>query len=154
MHLKDIIKENLIIEDITSHGKEDAIGELVDKLLSILGIDNNENIKKTLVDREELGSTGIGDNIAIPHAKTKGIKGIASIFGRSKKGIDFNSLDGKPVHLFFLLLSDEESTNELLTALSQVSRLLMKENVKEGLLKAKDTKELYQIIYDESSKIN
>lgn len=154
MHLKDIIKENLILEDIGSHGKEDAIGELVDKLLSILEIDNNENIKKILVDREELGSTGIGDNIAIPHAKTKGIKGIVSIFGRSKKGIDFNSLDGKPVHLFCLLLSDEESTNELLAALSQVSRLLMKEDVKEGLLKAKNTKELYQIIYDESSKIN
>jgi PTS system nitrogen regulatory IIA component len=152
MEMKDIIKPDLIIDDVSSTDKNDVIGELVDKLNSYLGIDNNNNIKQILIDREEMGSTGIGDHIAIPHAKVNGIKGLVSVFGRSKKGIEFRSLDGKPVYLLCLLLSDEQSTNELLSALSQVSRLLLNKDVRENLINAEDKDRLYEIICNEICK--
>ena len=154
MRLKDLIKEDLIIEDIRSEDKEGVVDELLKPLLRELNLSNDgADIKKILLDREELGSTGVGNSIAIPHVKTKDIKGIFSVFGRSKKGIDFNSLDGKPVHLFFLLISGEELTSELLQALSQACKVLMNENVRKNLINARDKEELYSIIYEEGSKI-
>ena len=150
--MKDIIKPDLIIDDVRSTDKNEVIGEMVDKLNAYFGIDNNTDIKRTLIDREELGSTGIGDHIAIPHAKVDGIKGVVSVFGRSKKGIEFHSLDGKPVHLLCLLLSDEQSTNELLSALSQVSRLLLNKEVRENLISAENKDRFYEIICNEIGK--
>jgi len=153
MRLKDLIKKNLIIDNIRSEDKEGAIDELLKPLLLELSMSNGADIKKILLDREELGSTGVGNSIAIPHVKTKDINGVFSVFGRSKKGIDFNSLDGEPVYLLFLLLSGEESNSELLQALSQACKVLMNENVRKSLINAKDKEELYRIIYEEGSKI-
>lgn len=153
MKVKDLIKKDLIIDNIRSKDKEGAIEEALKMLLPKVDIKNGSDIIKTLLDREELGSTGIGNNIAIPHARVEEIDGIVSVFARSREGIDFNSLDGKPVHLLFLVLSGEDATNDLLNALSQISKLLLKENVKENLLNARDKEELYKIIYEEGSKI-
>ena len=153
MKVKDLIKKDLIIDNIRSKDKEGAIEEALEILLPKVHIGNGSDIRKTLLEREELGSTGIGNNIAIPHARVEEIDGIVSVFGRSKEGIDFNSLDGKPVYLLFLVLSGEDATNELIHALSQISKLLLKEDVKKNLLNAKDKEELYKIIYEEGSKI-
>ena len=154
MGIKDLIKKDLIIADIRSKDKEGAIDEALTKLIETIHIENGMDIKKILLDREELGSTGIGDNIAIPHAKSDKIDGIISVFARSKEGINFDSLDGKPVHLLFMILSGEESTNELLKALSQMSQLLLNEEVRNSLINARDKEDLYRIICEEGSKIS
>jgi PTS system nitrogen regulatory IIA component len=99
-----------------------------------------------LLDREKLGSTGIGDGIAIPHGKLKGLESLVISFGRSRGGIDFESIDGKPVHIFFLLMAPESSTGQHLKALAKISRMLKDPEFRSDLMSAKNTEEIYRKI--------
>src|SRR5208283_158220 len=99
-----------------------------------------------LAERERLGSTAIGDGIAIPHGKLRGVTKIIGVFGRHAKGVDFDSLDGGPTHLFFVLLAPEDSASLHLKALARVSRLLKDGAFRSRLLAAKDSAELYSLI--------
>jgi PTS system nitrogen regulatory IIA component len=103
---------------------------------------------EVLLDREKLGSTGIGDGIAIPHGKLKGLDSLVIAFGRSHDGIDFDSIDGKPVHIFFLLMAPESSTGQHLKALAKISRMLKDPAFRSNLMSAKSTEELYRNISD------
>ncbi len=105
-----------------------------------------------LNERERLGSTAIGDGIAIPHGKLKGITQILGVFGRSREGIDFDSLDGSPTHLFFLLVAPEDSASLHLKALARVSRLFKDGGFRQRLLDAADSDELYRLLKEEDSK--
>ncbi len=105
-----------------------------------------------LNERERLGSTAIGDGIAIPHGKIRGITQILGAFGRSTRGLDFDSLDGNPTHLFFLLIAPEESTSLHLKALARVSRLFKDGAFRQHLLEARDAGELYRLLKEEDSK--
>ncbi len=109
MKLCDIIPEGGICEDLQATGKEEVIKEMVDLLVSAERIPKPvaAKVTKALMDREELGSTGIGQGVAVPHAKHDAISDLVCAFGRSKKGINFDSLDGEPVHVLFLLLSSK-----------------------------------------------
>jgi len=102
--------------------------------------------------REALGSTGIGQGIGIPHAKSQYVKTLVAAFGLSKEGIDFESLDGEPTHIFFLLLAPEDSAGPHLKALARISRLLKDKYVRDMLKNAKDEKDIVRIITDEDSK--
>ena len=102
--------------------------------------------------REALGSTGIGQGIGIPHGKTASVKSLVAAFGLSKKGIDFESLDGEPAYIFFLLLAPEESAGPHLKALARISRLLKDKYVRDMLRQAETEKDIIRIITDEDLK--
>jgi PTS system nitrogen regulatory IIA component len=104
------------------------------------------------LEREKLGSTGIGDGIAIPHGKMKGIEELVTSFGRSIKGVDFESIDNKPTHLFFLLVAPENSAGVHLKALARISRLLKDSGFRNRLMEASDRQDLFRIIAEEDEK--
>ena len=105
-----------------------------------------------LAERERLGSTAIGDGIAIPHGKIRGVNRIVGVFGRHSKGVDFDSLDGNPTHLFFVLVAPEESTSLHLKALARVSRLFRDGSFRERLEAAASAEDLYGFIVEEDSR--
>ena len=107
------------------------------------------NIIDVLRQREKLGSTGIGDGVAIPHGKISALADLTVCFGRSKDGICFDSMDGKPVHLFFLLLAPENSSGQHLKALAKISKMLKVPSFRERLMEAKTKSDLYKIIIEQ-----
>jgi PTS system nitrogen regulatory IIA component len=149
MKIIDILDKNSIVEDFASRDKKGALEELIAVLVENGRLDDKENALQVLLEREKLGSTGIGDGIAIPHGKLKEIKGIICSFGRSREGIDFQSIDEKPTHLFFLLLAPEDSAGEHLKALARLSRLLKDSQFRKRLTEANSKEEIYRIIVEE-----
>lgn len=149
MKIIDILDKNSVIEDFVSRDKKGALEELISVLVENGRLDDKENALQVLLEREKLGSTGIGDGIAIPHGKLKEIEGIICSFGRSREGIDFQSIDEKPTHLFFLLLAPEDSAGEHLEALARLSRLLKDSQFRKRLMEANSKEEIYRIIVEE-----
>jgi nitrogen PTS system EIIA component len=149
MKIGEILKPECVIEDLKADCKHDALVELAARIgKKELGGDP-QAIVKVLLDREKLGSTGIGDGIAIPHGKIKGLDGMVITFGRSKKGIDFEALDNRPAHLFFLLLAPETSAGKHLKALAKISRMLKDKAFRKKLMDAKSGTDLYRMIMDQ-----
>ncbi len=111
-----------------------------------------EDLVHILLDREKLESTGIGEGIAIPHGRVKKLKDFVLSFGRSIKGIDFDSIDHKPTHLFFLVMAPENSAVNNLKLLSRIVTLLKDPSFKKRLMEARSSKELFQIISEEDEK--
>ncbi|WP_287126859.1 PTS sugar transporter subunit IIA [Desulfobacter sp.] len=147
MKISDILKIDAIIADLKAKNKPEAIKELSQAVSPVAGAEV-EDVAAVLMEREHLGSTGIGGGIAIPHGKLETVKSIAVGFGRSIKGIEFESLDNRPVHLFFLLLTPEHSTGGHLKVLAQISKLLKMDQFKERLLAAGSTEQIHQIILE------
>lgn len=138
--IADLI-ENKVLLNMKAKDILSAIEELTDLIAKVSNIDK-KRLVNDLMEREKLGSTGIGNGIAIPHVRTDALVELLIAFGRSKKGIDFNALDDKPVHLFFLIAAPENNQNEYLNTLARVSRLLKDDEFREQLLKAKSTEEI------------
>lgn len=153
MKISDILKEDHIIADLKATDKEGALKE-VSLFLEHLGvIQDHEKLLQSLMEREKLGSTGIGDHMAIPHAKSGEIEQITTVFGRSLAGIEFDSLDRKPVHFVFLLLAPSASTGLHLKALAKIARLFKSNTLREEILKSENSTTLYSLILEEDSKI-
>jgi PTS system fructose-specific IIC component len=132
--------------EIKATEKIAAINELVAHMVKHKLVSNGEEFIKALAKRENLESTGIGDGIAIPHARTDAVKDLMLAFARSPKGIDFSSVDGKPSYIIFLIASPESKKSEYILALAKLSRLLRKHAVRELLRNAKEPKEIMDII--------
>ncbi|OQY23151.1 MAG: PTS fructose transporter subunit IIA [Desulfobacteraceae bacterium 4572_35.2] len=142
---------NVVEAEIKSTTKDNVLVEMTDVLLrSAPGLNRNE-VLTVLRERERLGSTGIGEGVAIPHGKLKDIDQLILSFGRSKAGVDFDSMDGKPAHLFFLLLAPEDSISIHLKTLARISKLLKDQDVREQLLTAATAADIYQIIQEKES---
>src|SRR3989338_646938 len=124
MKISEILDKQGIKIGISSITKEDTLKELVDVLAKVEDIGDPKGIVKALIDRENLGSTGIGQGIAIPHGKTDKVKRLIAVLGISQKGFNFEALDGEPVYIFFLLVAPKETAGPHLKALAQISRLL------------------------------
>lgn len=154
MKITDILEEDSIIEELTSRDKKGVLEELVSVLVKHGRLKDTEKSVQVLLERERLGSTGIGDGIAIPHGKLSQINNIICSFGRTRTGIDFQSIDEKPTYLFFLLLAPEDSASEHLQALARLSRLLKDEQLRKRLLKANTKKDIYRIIAEEDEHYN
>ncbi|MBF0204066.1 MAG: PTS sugar transporter subunit IIA [Desulfamplus sp.] len=146
MKITDILDKDSIISDLKSKDKKGVLEELAASLSKRTGT-ATKDIVKVLLEREQLGSTGIGGGIGIPHGKLASINSIVVGFGLSREGVDFDSLDNRPVHIFFLLVTPVRSTGIHLSVLAQISKLLKQNHFKENLLKAESAEEIEQIIH-------
>jgi len=152
MKITDILPEALVIPALTGQTKEAVLLELAERLAGVHPEVSAAQLVDVLWERERLGSTAIGDGIAIPHGKLSGLKGVLAAFGRHPQGVDFESLDGNPTKLFFLLVAPEDSVGLHLKALARVSRLLKEHTFRAQLIAAADQHVLYEIIRQEDEK--
>lgn len=154
MQIMDFLSKKAILIDIKSTKKEDVIKELVDALVNAGEIEKRSRNKliEGLMSREALGSTAIGQGIAIPHAKCDCVAKLVAAFGLSKKGVDFDSLDGEPAHIFFLLVAPQDSAGPHLKALARISRLLKDKYFRDSLRASADDKSIIKIITGEDEK--
>jgi PTS system nitrogen regulatory IIA component len=151
--ITDYMSEDLISLDLKSETKAEVLIELSKLMEKSPNIEEGDNIVyRALVDREKIGSTGIGKGVAIPHAKTEGAKGLTIAFGISKKKIDFNSLDNENVSIFFVFASPNKDSQVYLKVLARISRLIREESFREGLLKCKTAKEVIEYIEKKESE--
>lgn len=151
MRISDLLQKNTMILELASTGKDQVIEELADKLDRAGKLADKQKYIEAIKQREEQSSTGIGDGVAIPHAKTSAVKEPAIVFGRSKSGVDYESLDGQPSHLFFMIAASEGANNEHLQTLSRLSTLLIDADFREVLMKAENEEEILTAI-DEKEK--
>jgi len=154
MKIMDFLSKKAIIADIKSTKKEDVIKELVDVLIDGEGIEKRSRNKliDALMARESLGSTAIGQGVAIPHAKADCVDKLTAAFGLSKKGVNFDSLDGEPAYIFFLLVAPQDSAGPHLKALARISRLLKDKYFRDSLRNCNDDKSVIRVITQEDDK--
>lgn len=154
MKIMDFLSKNAIITDIKATKKYDVIVELVNTLIGAGEVEKRFGPKliEALMSRESLGSTAIGQGVAIPHAKSDCVTKLVAAFGLSKKGVDFDSLDGEPGYIFFLLLAPQESAGPHLKALARISRLLKDKYFRDSLRACVDNKSVIKIITQEDEK--
>jgi len=154
MKIMDFLCEDAVTVDMRSVDKNEAIKELVDQLIVAGELEKKDKAKvvELLVAREALGSTAIGHNVGIPHAKTDCVEDLVAAFGLSRKGVDFDSLDGEPVYLFFLLLAPQDSAGPHLKALARISRLIKDKYFRDLLRQAKGSEDIVGIIEGEDDK--
>ncbi|MFH2139056.1 MAG: PTS sugar transporter subunit IIA [Candidatus Omnitrophota bacterium] len=149
MKIMEFLHEKALCADIKATTKEGVIEELVGLLVDAQVIKDKEKLTKILLEREALGSTGIGQGVAIPHGKSESVKKLVAAFGLSQKGVNFDSLDGEPVYIFFLLVAPEDSAGPHLKALARISRILKDKYFRDTLRSAKENKIILQIIKQE-----
>jgi PTS system nitrogen regulatory IIA component len=153
MKILDILDKRFINPRLASMSKEGILRELVRAITQVEKQVDENRLIEILLERESLGSTGIGDGVAIPHGKSKDMKRLLASFGRSLPGMDFQSMDGKPTHLFFLLVAPENSAGIHLKALARISRL-MKDNVfRKRLMEVESAEEIYSLFSAEDEAL-
>jgi nitrogen PTS system EIIA component len=154
MKILDILTSDaLVAPSLTGTSKTAVLRELAEHLAQQHREIDAGRLVEVLWERERLGSTAIGDGIAIPHGKMPGLQGVIGIFGRHVAGVDFDSLDGSPTHLFFLLVAPEDSVGQHLKALARVSRLLKDRAFRDRLVGAADGAEIFRLIREEDEKL-
>ncbi|MFC1709005.1 PTS sugar transporter subunit IIA [Candidatus Omnitrophota bacterium] len=154
MKIFDFLSKKAIKANLVASSKEETVKELVDLLVSAGEIAKKDRSKliEALMAREALGSTAIGHNVGIPHAKSECVRHLVAAFGLSQKGVDFDSLDGEPVYIFFLLIAPQDSAGPHLKALARISRLTKDKYFRDSLKQAKDEKTILKIITQEDEK--
>ena len=152
MKIVEFLNEKAVSANLKATTKEATIRELVDILAKAEGIKNREELVKVLLNREVLGSTGIGQGVGIPHGKTDTVKKLVAAFGICHHGVDFDALDGEPVYIFFLLVAPKETAGPHLKALAQISRLLRDSYFCELIKRCQSPDELYELIKHEEEK--
>jgi PTS system nitrogen regulatory IIA component len=145
MKILDKLPRAAILCDLAARDKKAVIEELALPVAKAAGV-GHEELVRVLMERERLGSTGIGGGIGIPHGKMRGIKDLILGFGLSRQGVEFESMDGRPAHLFFLLLTPEDSAGLHLSMLARISRLLKNDTIKDNLLDAPNRERVVSII--------
>ena len=154
MNTMGFLDDRAVSTDVKSQNKEDVIRELTELLVRSGAIKEKDigKLVQILMKRESLGSTGIGQGIAIPHGKSDCVTKLVAAFGVSRTGVNFDSLDGEPVHLFFLLIAPEDSAGPHLKALARISRLLKDKHFRDSLRATKEEKTLVKIIREEEER--
>ncbi|MBI5642444.1 MAG: PTS sugar transporter subunit IIA [Deltaproteobacteria bacterium] len=145
MRLADVLKEDYIFTDLKAREKNELLTEMVSGISDKVMLDR-ERLLGALLERERLGTTGIGHGVAIPHGKIRGLTDIKVFFGRSRKGVEFNSMDNMPVYIFFLIMAPENSAAAHLKVLASISHLLKNQEFRTRLMKAETSSEIYRII--------
>jgi PTS system nitrogen regulatory IIA component len=153
MKIIELLAPQAILPDLKATDKVGVLRELAATLAPGLEGLDLDTVVEVLMERERLGSTGIGDRVAIPHGKLAKLSGLKLAFGRSLKGVDFDAVDGKPSQLFFLLLAPTNSAGLHLKALAKISRLLISAPFREKLLEAGQTQDIYQLLAEQDEEI-
>ncbi len=155
MKIVDFVGPELVVPQLQAHEKSAVIRELADHLAAhVSGAQkiDREVLAKVLLERERLASTAIGEGVAIPHGKLDAVGKLVACVGRAPEGVDFDSMDGRPTHLFFVLVAPENSTGVHLKALARISRLFKDPEFRTRLMQAKDAQEIFKVIADEDAK--
>ncbi len=153
MRILDFLRYDAIIPSLEAITKEDVLKELVEPVVKASSKVERHRLLKILIDRESLGSTGIGGGIAIPHGTLEGLDRLMASFGKSDKGIDFSSMDHKPARLFFLLVAPKDSAGEHLKALARISRLFKDPLLKRNLQGATTADEIYRLLEESDLRL-
>jgi nitrogen PTS system EIIA component len=151
MKILDVLQKEAIVPDLISRTKKEVLEELLRPVAKLAAVEP-DRLLKVLMERERLGSTGIGGGIGIPHGKLKQIEDLIVGFGLSRQGVEFDSLDGRPTRIFFLLVTPENSAGLHLKLLARISRILKNEPFKERLLQASNRDQIYDIIREEDEE--
>ena len=155
MKIVDFVGPELIVPQLQAHEKSAVIRELADHLAAhVTGPQkiDREVLARVLLERERLASTAIGEGVAIPHGKLDAVGKLVAVVGRAPEGVDFDSMDGRPTHLFFVLVAPENSTGVHLKALARISRLFKDPEFRTRLMQAKDAQEIFRVLADEDAK--
>jgi len=146
MKLSKFTEESLINFNLKGTSKNEIINELVDLAAKSKLVKERDELYQAVVEREKLVTTGVGYGVAFPHAKTKAVKGILIAFGRSSTGVDFEAMDKKLVHLFFLIAAPEDAIGAHLNVMARLSYIMKSEKVREKLMQTQSPKELLEVI--------
>jgi len=152
MRILDILPPGAVVDGLLAETKEGVLRELSEVICRRIPALSPDRLTAILMEREGLGSTGIGEGVAIPHGKISGIDRLVTVFGRSREGVQFASLDGKPARLFFLVLAPENSAGMHLKALARISRLLKDPRFRGRLLAAEGVEGLSQVLREEDER--
>jgi fructose-specific phosphotransferase system IIA component len=151
MKVHELLNPKYILTDFKSDNKDKVINELVDLLKDDERVIDLEEVRKCVFDREKIMSTGVGKGFAIPHGKTNSVTDIIAVFGKSREPIEYNSLDGEPVNLVFLMIGKDTLVSKHIKLLSRISRLMNNDEFREKLVKA-DSKESILKIFEEEEQ--
>ena len=152
MEIKDLLKKELMIMDLKASTKMEAIDEMITKLKEKDIISDETEFKDLILKREERSSTGLGEGIAMPHAKTSVVKSPSVLFARSHKGIDYDALDGEPVHIFFMIAASEGAHDLHIETLAKLSKMLLNDDFINGLKTCETADEVYALVDKYSEK--
>ena len=152
MKMSDFLDPRAVVSDLKAANKKEVLEELCTALVSLHPMLDRDRMVGILLDRERLGSTGVGEGVAIPHGKMGDLEGLIACFGRSTRGVAFDAVDDQPVSLFFLLFAPENSAGVHLKALAKISRLLKRPSVREELLQAGSKEDVYAILTREDGE--
>jgi nitrogen PTS system EIIA component len=152
MRIAEFLREDLVFTDLAATDKAGVLGELVAGLARAYPNLSAQKLQDTLLEREKLGSTGIGEGVAIPHGKLPGLPGLLAAFARKRTGVDFAAIDGKPTYLFFLLFAPDNSAGLHLKALARISRLFKQPQFRQAIMNAEDGAAIFRLIAEEDAK--
>jgi fructose-specific phosphotransferase system IIA component len=149
MKVSELLKPEFVIPELKGETKEDIINELIDLFKNDPRVEDIEKVRSSVLDREKVMSTGVGKGFAIPHGKTNAVKEIVGAFGKIKDGIDYEALDGNPVHLVFLLVGKDNLISTHIKLLSRISRLMNKDDFRHRLTEANSADEIVKLFTEE-----
>jgi fructose-specific phosphotransferase system IIA component len=149
MKITEFLSKDCIKIGLKSKAKKEVLEELVDVLAAAGKVSEKKKVLQVLLEREELGSTGIGQGVAIPHGKTDVVENLIAAFGLSREGCQFDTLDGDPVHIFFMLLAPYNASGIHLKSLAKISGLLKDKYFRKGLINCQTPDEVISIISEE-----
>jgi len=152
MNISDVLDKKAVIPNLKSQSKNEIIKELAEGLSSVVPNLNNERLVESLLEREKLCSTAVDSGIAIPHAKLSGISNIVAQFGKSAQGIPFDSLDGKPTQLFFMIIAPENATGSHIHLLARISKIFKNPELRAKLIKSNNGDEIFELLMREDEK--
>jgi PTS system nitrogen regulatory IIA component len=152
MRIAEFLREDLVLPELRASDKSGVLLELCGALARAYPGLSAQRLEQTLIEREKLGSTGIGEGVAIPHGKLPGIPGLVAAFARKRAGVDFEAIDGKPTYLFFVLFAPDNSAGVHLKALARISRLFRQPQLRKSIIDAKDAPAMFRLISEEDAK--
>jgi len=152
MKVFELLHEKFILTDFKSDDKEDVINELIDLYKENDKVNDIEKVRTAILDREKIMSTGVGKGFAIPHGKTNAVTDVIAAFGITARDIDYDALDGNPVHLVFLLVGRDDMVSKHIKLLSRISRLMNKDEFRERLANSNSKEEIINIFKEEEEQ--
>ncbi|MFN0251251.1 MAG: PTS sugar transporter subunit IIA [Kofleriaceae bacterium] len=152
MKIVDLIKRDMVVPALNATDKRGILDELAAYMSGHHPRIDHAMLSKVLIEREQLASTAIGEGVAIPHGKLASVGEIVACLGRIPTGVEFDSMDGQPTYLFFVLVAPDSSTGAHLKALARISRVFKDPEFRKRLLAAPDAESMYQVVSDEDAK--